>query len=88
MVQYFKISIIVPYLNKHHASPVTADPLHLDHLVPIAFSENGEVEYKCSVMKEVFNQVCAPAAPRFRKPWACSMCTCTTVLEPEAHAAV
>lgn len=53
----FDISNIVPYLNKHHTSPVTGEPLDLEQLVPLTFHKNGEGEYECPIMKKVFNQV-------------------------------
>jgi hypothetical protein len=54
----FDIANIVPYINKHHTSPVTGEPLDLDELISLKFHKNGEGEYECPVMKKVFNQVC------------------------------
>jgi peptidyl-prolyl cis-trans isomerase-like 2 len=53
----FDVANIVPYINKHHTSPVTGEPLDLDELISLKFHKNGEGEYECPVMKKVFNQV-------------------------------
>lgn len=52
----FNLEAVVPYIAKHHAHPVTGEPLELGDVTKIAFSTNQQGEMCCPVLGKVFNE--------------------------------